>query len=528
MFQWRVKLLRCLTVGGLGLSVGCASSKVDIPGGHMPKVTSGIDRTMPVIDPPPVRRVNDPAEPTPQDHSKRKSFELPPSLPGAEKEAVKMPQFGDRSTVPDREKAIQDAYPTLLPVSSNLPLGAEPLSLGDLQQFAIENSPVIREAEANAEASLGHVVQAGLYPNPTVGYQVDQIQPGLQIPPKSGISGAGQQGGFVNQLIKTAKKLTLAQQVAGFDYINAVVAVRRAHVDVMTAVREHYFAVLVARKNLEVNQALAEIADQVYQLQLKQVVGGVAAGYEPLQLYAQAIQARNLVVQAEAAYKAAWKQLASAVGRPDLPVGSLAGRVDLPPPVFDPEVLKSRLLVEHTDILTRLNNVAQAQTREVLARRLPIPDLQTNTYHQYDNVAQTYQFGVQLGITVPIYDRNQGNIRAAQAQISAAGEDLRRSQNTLLGQLAEAYGRYEGATQIVANYRDKVLPSLSQAYRALIRRYQAEPDKVGFNDIVVAQQNYAQALQSYLTAIENQWKSVVDLANVAQLDELFPSPIPEN
>ena len=522
MVKWQHTLLRCLTASGFGLAVGCASSNVAIPGGYLPKPFTTIDTSVTPV-PPPMPRNNELPAPKALEEQKKKPFELSTTLPGADQEAVKIPRFREKSTAPERDKAVREAYPTLQPVSANLPLNSEALTLADLQLYASENSPVIRQAEANAEASLGQVVQAGLYPNPTVGYQADQVQPGLRIPPGATSSGAGQQGGFVNQLIKTAKKLSLAQQVAGFDYINTLVAVRRAHLDVITAVRTNYFAVLVARQNLEVNQALADMADEVYRLQLKQVAAGEAAGYEPLQLYAQAIQARNGVAQAQATYKAAWRQLASAIGKPDLPLGALSGRADVAPPNFDPDALKSRLLDEHTDLLTRRNTIAQAQRRETLARRIPIPDLSTNVALQYDNSTQTTQFAVQLGISVPLYDRNQGNIRAAQAQIAAAGEDLRRSQNDLIGQLADAYGRYEGATQVALNYREKVLPSLAQAYRLLVRRYQAEPEKVGFNDIVVAQQNYAQSLQSYLTAIDTQWRAVIDLANISQLDELYPA-----
>ena len=84
----------------------------------------------------------------------------------------------------------------------------------------------------------------------------------------------------------------------------------------------------------------------------------------------------------------------------------------------------------------------------------------------------------------------------------------------------------------VENYRDKVLPRLTQAYRALLQRYQQEPadvpgGKVAFNDIVVAQQNLGQALQSYLTALAGQWQAVSDLSGLLQVDELYSvSPAP--
>ena len=58
----------------------------------------------------------------------------------------------------------------------------------------------------------------------------------------------------------------------------AQVAYRRAQVDLETVIRTRYFTLLVAEEAMRANAALAELADQVYRLQLKQVRGGEAAG----------------------------------------------------------------------------------------------------------------------------------------------------------------------------------------------------------------------------------------------------------
>ena len=522
----KLRCLRWLPVCGVGFTVGCASSQVALPNGHLPPPLTALDsRTTATLASSPASAATLPPVTLPPGGPNRPAYELPAGLPGGDTPLVKMPQFAKHATAAERDKAVREAYPALTPVSATTPPAEQSaVSLAELLQKALTCSPVVKQASADADAAYGQVVQAGLHPNPTVGYQADQWQPGLRIPPGGTGSGAGQQGGFINQLIKTAGKLTLAQQVAGYDYINALVAVRKAEVEVTAAVRSAYFAALVAQQTRDVNKSVADMADEVYRLLLKRVAAGEAAGYEPLQLYAQAVQARNAVTQADATYKAAWWQLAAAVGQPDLPPAPLAGKADTPAPVVDPEAAKLRMLEQHTDVLTARNAIAQAQANLALQQRIPIPDLQTNTYHQYDNLARTYQFGIQLGVELPVSDRNQGNIRTAQAKIASAGLKLAATQNALTGRLAEAVGRYEANTAVAAGYRDKVLPSLAQAYRALVRRWDVdEPGKVQFNDIVVAQQNYAQALQAYLSALDAQWKAVVDVATVTQADEIYPS-----
>jgi outer membrane protein, heavy metal efflux system len=509
---------RWMTACGIGLTVGCASSGVIIPEGHRPPSTSNLDALSSTVLWTPKET---PKSPEAQAEPKKSVFELPATLPGADAPPLKPLHFEKDTPFSERENAVNAAYPPLKPVGGTGSFGTEgtPLGLGELQQLAIQRHPMLKQAVAEADAAFGQVLQAGLSPNPTLGYQADQWQPGSKPYPENN---NGQQGMFINQLIKTAGKLTLAQQVVGYDYINALVAVRKTQVEVMSNVRGAYFAALVARQGVETNQAIAAMADDVYRLQLKQVMAGEAAGYEPLQLYAQAIQARNALVQSEANFKSAWKQLAAAVGEPSMGPRLLGGRADVAPPVFDADTLTANAIEQHTDVLTAKNLMQQAQTNLVLQQRIPIPDLQLNNYHQYDTIARNYQFGIQLGVTLPTSDANQGNIHSARAKIAATGQQANATRNALQSKLAEALGRYEANTQIAANFRDRVLPSLSQSYRALIRRFQVEPEKVGFNDIVVAQQNYAQALQGYLQALEGQWKSVVDVAGLAQLDEIYP------
>jgi cobalt-zinc-cadmium efflux system outer membrane protein len=517
---------RVATVGLLSLAAGCAGPPVVLPRGHLPPETRNLDvgaseslklSTKPGPTPPP------PATP---------GFDLPPSLPGAEA-VTPVPRVPPNATPAVRAKAVADAYPVLNPITSPAP-SAEAFTLAQFQQIAAEASPVVRQARAESEAAFGQVIQAGLYPNPTVGYQVDQWQPGLRIPPGEPGRNLGQHGGFVNQLIKTAGKLSLAQQVAGYDYVNALVAVRKAHVDVTAAVRTHFFAVLLAQRGVEINRGLAALADEVYRLQLKQVAAGEAAGYEPLPLYAQAVQARNAVTQSEAAARAAWARLAATVGQPDLPYAPVAGAAGVVSPVWDLDELRRRVCEQHTDLLTRRNAVAKAQTNLTLQRKLPVPDIETNTYHQYDTLSRAYQFGVQVGVPLPLSDRNQGNVRSAVAQIAAAQHGLTAEEQSLRGRLTDAFERYEANAKVVTDLRDKVLPSLQASYRSMVRRWDVdEPGKVTFNDLVVAQQNVAQALQSYLSALTGQWQAAVDVATIAQLDDLYggsvttPSPNPK-
>src|SRR2546430_4996547 len=74
------------------------------------------------------------------------------------------------------------------------------MTLTSLQRLAAQSNPTLRQAEAEIRAAKARQQQAGLYPNPTVGYTGDEI--------RGGSVGGGKQGFFVSQPIVTDRKST--------------------------------------------------------------------------------------------------------------------------------------------------------------------------------------------------------------------------------------------------------------------------------------------------------------------------------
>jgi len=73
------------------------------------------------------------------------------------------------------------------------------ITLEELQQMALQNNPTFAQAAANIRAAEGRKKQSGLYPNPTVGYQGEQI--------RGGSFHGGEQGFFLQQDVVLGGKL---------------------------------------------------------------------------------------------------------------------------------------------------------------------------------------------------------------------------------------------------------------------------------------------------------------------------------
>ena len=449
-----------------------------------------------------------PAPPDPKERLK-----IPPELPGADVPPIVLDENEAK-----REKQIRELYKPLPPLGDDVQpvLGpnGQPLTLPKLQQIALTRNPRIAQARAQVESARGAAIQAGLYPNPVVGFQGDSI---------GEVGTPGQPGGFFEQIIKTAGKLRLARLAALMEHANAQLALRRAEADLIGQVRSGYFSVLVARENVRVARALARLADEVYRLQIAQLRSGQAAGYEPMQVYVLAVQARAALLQARNRYVSAWKQLAAVLSDPSMPPTELAGRPDVAVPEYPYEAALARILSAHTDVGTAQNSILRAQYNLRLAEVTPIPDIQDHFYVEYDLTSQPHrtQVGVQVGVALPLWDRNQGNILSARAQLARAEQDVPRVRNDLSQQLAAIYERYLNNRAFVTYYRDRIVPSQVLVYRTMYKRWHAEPEKISFNDVVTAQQTLGNVLATYLQSLQAQWDAVVDLATLLQTDDLY-------
>src|SRR5258705_11964380 len=67
-----------------------------------------------------------------------------------------------------------------LPARAQTPASEQKtITLEELQQMASENNPTFAQSAAKIQAAEGRKKQSGLYPNPTIGYQGEQIRGGL-------------------------------------------------------------------------------------------------------------------------------------------------------------------------------------------------------------------------------------------------------------------------------------------------------------------------------------------------------------
>lgn len=383
------------------------------------------------------------------------------------------------------------------------------LTLGELEAMAEKCNPSLAQAAARVQAARGQYVQVGLYPNPVIGYDGSEI---------GNLGRAGQQGGFIGQEVVTAGKLQFDRAVAGQEVRQAEYDWAAQKLRVLTDVRRGFYDVLVAQRAVELADQLVAIGEQGVAATEKLLEAKEVARADVLQARIESDSAKILQQKVRNRYTAAWRNLAAVVGDPALQPTSLAGALqDGMAPLTWEETL-NRLLAESPQFAGAQAGVARAQAAlsRQCAGRLPNVDLEASVL--FDNETRDTIAGVRVGVPIPIYNRNQGNIAKAQADLAAARHEVRRVRLALEQRLATVFEQYATAQQQVERYTRDIIPNSEESLKLVAAGYRQ--GEFGYLVLLTAQRTYFQTHLAYLDALRDLWAATTSLEGNLLSDSL--------
>jgi cobalt-zinc-cadmium efflux system outer membrane protein len=389
------------------------------------------------------------------------------------------------------------------------------ITLEELQQMALQNNPTYRQSAANIQAAESRKKQSGLYPNPTVGYQGEQI--------RGGSFHGGEQGLFVQQDIVLGGKLGLNRQILDQELKQAETEADEQKLRVATNVRMSYIQALAAQQTLELRHNLSELADDTVETSHQLANVGQADAPDVLESEVEAQQAQLAVTMAEQNQQRVWKALAAVVGNPRLPLMRLQGRLEDTPPVNADELVE-KIVNESPAVRIAELGVKRAEAALARAKREPIPDLQLRAGMQQNGelLADGRSVGLQgfanVGVRIPIFDRNQGNVAAAKADAERAKREVERVKLVLRERAATVVQNYAFSQAAVDRYRNQMIPRAQKAYEMYTKKYQAMA--AAYPQVLIAQRTVMQLQVAYTTALETFATSSLSLQSYLLTDGL--------
>jgi outer membrane protein, heavy metal efflux system len=439
---------------------------------------------------------------------------IPPEIPGATAPRHRLPPRTDDEDLAGKARKIK-VIDELFPQRAEPAKIEEPsdrvMTLEQLEDLALENNPILAQALAAITVNEGAAIESSLYPNPIMGYESDTVGSSFT---------RNYQGVFVQQPIKTAGKLPLARSIANIDVMNAQLAYERTKNDILRSVRAGYFNVLVAQRTIRFNEAFERMTRRVSNAVRERLKGGEHPAYELDQYNSLVSQARATLVQSQNRFIAAWKQLAVATGIPQLKPAVLEGRAEMSVPNLDYSTLLDRILAIHPDLYAARNLEQQAKTLVRYQRALVVPDVTVGGAFQNDFTVPGFSrtsYNLNVNVPLPIFDRNQGNIKSALAKLKMMSLQGSVKTMELTDQLADAFERYQTGRYEAEAYLTQILPDQVRAYEGNYAAYISDNPDVAFGDIILAQQNLSTGVATYVASLLQQWIALTDIANLIQL-----------
>ncbi len=385
-----------------------------------------------------------------------------------------------------------------------------PLKLEDFLAMADRNNPTLQQAAAIVRRSEAQATQAALYPNPTVGYEGDQI--------RGGSYGGGEQGGFVAQTILLGGKLGLRrdiyQQQKQSDQVAAEAQLLRVHNDVM----QMFYDALSAQQTVLVRGRLLGLATDAAQTAHQLANVGQADSPDVLQAEVEAEQAAIDYIVAQRLFIQRFKSLAALAGSPATEVAPLDAALDKPPEI-DPARIVDTIVQQGPTVKQAQQQVAVAEARLKAARREVVPDLQLRAGEQA-NLEQLAdapgrktgaQSFASVGIELPLWNRNQGNLRAAEADLELAHQERTRAQLTLRQKAEALVQNYLSAKLEAERYRTALLPRARRAYELYLDKYQNMAQ--AYPQVIVSQRTLFELEVHYIDSLDRIWQNAIALEN---------------
>lgn len=350
-------------------------------------------------------------------------------------------QFEDRSLA-------SDALHAYLAHELGHDLQAWPLPQWDARMLVLAAyyySPALDIARAQWGTAKAGIDVADAIPNPVLQlpFQYSTPSPGPGLPYTVGPA--------LDIPIETAHKRGYRVDQASHLSEAARLNIGTAAWRVRARVRSALLALYAAQQRAVLMARQADAERHIAAMITKRSSLGESSGPDANAAELAATQAQADLAAAHGAERDARARLAAAIG---VPAAALDGiqfnfkSFEELPTAPSSALARDDAILHRTDLLASLARYAAAESALQLEIAKQYPDIHLGPGYTYDTGTHKIAFGL-AGITLPIFDRNQGGIAQAEAKRKEEAARTAALQDTILGDLAHALAHYQDSRSAV-------------------------------------------------------------------------------
>ncbi len=387
---------------------------------------------------------------------------------------------------------------------------ATALRLEDFEQMALKSNPTLAQAEAAIRAAEGRRVQAGLLPNPIIGYAGEELA-------FRALGEKSEHLAFIEQTIPLGGKLKKSRAIFAQEKLQSELGATAQRQRVLNGVRMLFYRALGAQQLVEVRTELAKLARDAVKVTGELFNVGQADRPDVAQIRIEAERAELDLVMAQNDQAQVWLELGAVVGNPALRPTPLVGVLEKGLPVLQHEALLTQLLTTSPEIKRAQTGVERARAVISRAKAEVVPDLFLRGGLGYNrellekelpNARRTGpEAQVEVGLRIPLFNRNQGGIASASAELEIAEREVQRVELTLRMRFAAAFRDYQNALRVATQYERQIVPQAQAAYDTYLRNFRGMA--AAYPQVLIAQRTLFQVRADYVEALVNTWENAV-------------------
>ena len=382
------------------------------------------------------------------------------------------------------------------------------LSLADALTLALAHNPELAAFSYETRIQEAHALQAGLPPNPELGAEIESFPGSGSLNGSLGAEWTLSIGQLVELGGKRAKRVqaaTLRADLAAWDY-------EAAKLNVFVKVVTEFTETLALQRRIELQNELVRIAEEFLESINRRVKAGRASPAEAARARVELSITRIESERLRKELLSARKRLAATWGakqpRFDCVAGNLENLVELP------AMEQLSLLISQNPDIARWAVEMQRRDAEVeleKAQRVPDPVISGG----YRRLNESGGNAVVVGLSLPLalFNRNKGNIQAAQYRKRQAQQQKRAVEIALNTRLAEIYNRLSASYQEINTLTTTVIPEARNAFEMINQGNRM--GKFGFLEVLDARRTLFQVRAQRLNAAKDYHR------NVARMERLI-------
>lgn len=387
----------------------------------------------------------------------------------------------------------------------------QPMTFAEFIDLADKTNPTLVQAQRNVDRSKEQARQVSLPPDPIIGYSGDHI--------RGGSYHGGEEGAFFSQEFVLGRKLALRRDVYRAEGRSNEFAVEIQRARIHNDVGRAFFDALAAQQSVVIHDRLLKVALDAETNAHELERNGQADASEVLTAEIAAEQAKVDFVHSQRMFLAAFAQLATYAGQRSLAPHPLTGEL-VEPPQLDPDGAVVTDMQDSPAVKQAQANVTLSEARLKDAKREKVPNLNLKAGEWYsgEELGETgiktgWMSFAEAGVQIPLWNRNQGNVGAARAELERAHQDVTRAQ-LLTRNRAEPYAQqYQTARYTAEKYRTEMLPRARRAYQLEVMKYQQMAQ--AYPHVLTAQHLLFTLQLTYIQALNEEWRAAIALQNYA-------------